>query len=163
MVPAMDQTQAPVQSCPDCAAQMPAEAKFCPGCGRSMQVVGPATGKVGALSENVAGALAYFTILPAIFFLFVEPYRRDLFVRFHALQSFLFTAATVLLALVLRLASYALFVIPVLGPLLVVLVDVVAALAAIFLWLVLVVKTFQGQTFKVPVLGDFAEHYAGEL
>lgn len=140
---------------------MPAEAKFCPACGRSMQVVGPATGKVGALSENVAGALAYFTFLPAILFLFLEPYRRNVFIRFHALQSFLLTAAIVLLALVLRLASYALLVIPVLGPLLVVLVAVVAGLAAVFLWLVLVVKTFQGQPFKIPVLGDFAEYYAG--
>ena len=97
-VPAMDQTQAPVQSCPDCAAQMPAGVRFCPGCGRSMQIIARAQGKVGVLSENVAGALAYFTILPAILFLFLEPYRKNLFVRFHALQCFLYTAAIVLLA-----------------------------------------------------------------
>jgi len=159
----MDQTQAPVQSCPDCGAQMPAAVRFCPGCGRSMQILARAQGKVGVLSENVAGALAYFTILPAILFLFLEPYRRNLFVRFHALQCFLYTAAVVLLAVALRVADYVLFVIPVLGPLLVVVIDVVVALAAILLWFVLVAKAWRGETFKMPYFGDFAERYAGEF
>lgn len=159
----MDHTEAPVQTCPDCAAQMPAGVRFCPGCGRLMQVIGRAHGKVGILSENVAGALAYFTILPAILFLSLEPYRKNLFVRFHALQCFLYTAAIVLLAVGLRLADYVLFVVPVLGPLLVVVIDVVAALAAILLWFVLVAKAWRGETFKIPILGDISERYAGEF
>ena len=159
----MDQTQAPVQCCPDCATQMPGGVRFCPGCGRSMQVNTRAQGKVGLLSENLAGALAYFTILPAILFLFVEPYRKNIFVRFHALQCFLYTAAIVLLGVALRFADYVLFVIPVLGPLLVVVIDAVAALAAILLWCVLVAKAWRGETFKIPLLGDFAERYAGEF
>lgn len=159
----MDQTQAPVQSCPDCAAQMPAEARFCPGCGRSMYVISGARGKVGVFSENIAGAAAYLTILPAILFLFLEPYRQNLFVRFHAFQCLLFTAVMGLIALALRLAAYALFVIPVVGPLLVVVIDVVAGLAAIFLWLVLLIKALQGEAFQLPVLGDFAQHYAGDF
>jgi uncharacterized membrane protein len=159
----MDQTQAPVQCCPDCATQMPGGVRFCPGCGRSMQVITPTQGKVGMLSENLAGALAYFTILPAILFLFVEPYRKNLFVRFHALQCFLYTAAIVLLGVALTFADYVLFVIPVLGPLLVVVIDAVAALAAILLWCVLVAKAWRGEIFKIPLLGDFAERYAGEF
>ena len=159
----MDQPHAPVQCCPDCAAQMPAGVRFCPGCGRLMQVIGHAQGKVGVLSENVAGTMAYLTILPAILFLSLLPYRKNLFVRFHALQSCLFTAAIVLLAVGLRLADYVLFVIPVLGPLLIVVIDVVAALAAILLWFVLVAKAWRGETFKIPGLGDVAERYAGEF
>ncbi len=159
----MNQTQAPLQSCPDCGAQMPAGVRFCPGCGRSMQLIVHARGKVGVLSENVAGALAYFTIVPAMLFLFLEPYRKNLFVRFHALQCFLYTAAIVLLGVGLRLADYVLFVIPVLGPLLVVVIDVVAGIAAILLWFVLVAKAWRGETFKLPLLGDFAERYAGEF
>ena len=109
------------------------------------------------------GPLAYFTILPAILFLFVEPYRKNIFVRFHALQCFLYTAAIVLLGVALRLTDYVLFVIPVLGPLLVVVIDAVAALAAILLWCVLVAKAWRGETFKIPLLGGFAERYAGEF
>jgi uncharacterized membrane protein len=108
----------------------------------------------------MAGTLAYFTFLPAIVFLLVEPYRRSVFTRFHSLQSLFLSAAAILLALVLKLAGLALFAIPVLGPLLVVLVDVVAALAALFVWLVAVVKAFQGETFNIPFLGELAEQYA---
>lgn len=162
MVPAMHQIEGPVQSCPECFAQMPAGASFCPACGRS-QVIAEAHGKVGGLPESLAGALAYFSFLPAIVFLLVQPYRKNVFVRFHALQCLLFTVATILIALLLWLASLALFAIPVLGPLLVVLVTAVAALAAIFAWLVLVIKAFQGTTYKLPLLGEFAEQYAGRI
>lgn len=160
MVPEMDVTEVAVQSCPDCAAQMPAGAKFCPTCGRSMHSFIRAQGRVGRLPEYMAGTLAYFTFLPAIVFLLVEPYRRSVFTRFHSLQSLFLSAAAILLALVLKLAGLALFAIPVLGPLLVVLVDVVAALAALFVWLVAVVKAFQGETFNIPFLGELAEQYA---
>jgi uncharacterized membrane protein len=71
--------------------------------------------------------------------------------------------ATILIAFLLWLASLALFAVPVLGPLLVVLVAAVAALAAIFAWLVLVIKAFQGATYKLPLLGEFAEQYAGRI
>ena len=38
------------------------------------------------LTDNVAGALAYVTIIPAILFLVLEPYNRRPFIRFHAFQ-----------------------------------------------------------------------------
>jgi len=44
-----------------------------------------------------------------------------------------------------------------------VVIDVVAALAGVLLWCVLVAKAWRGETFKIPVLGDFAERYAGEF
>jgi uncharacterized membrane protein len=43
----------------------------------------------------------------------------------------------------------------------VLIVDVTAGLAAVFVWLVLVVKALQGETFKLAWLGDLAEHYSG--
>jgi uncharacterized membrane protein len=60
----------------------------------------------------------------------------------------------------LRRAASELSKIPVLGPLLMVLVSIVVALAAAVIWLVLVVKAFQGFMFRLPVLGEFAVHYA---
>jgi hypothetical protein len=41
----------------------------------------------------VAGMLAYFTIIPAIIFLLIEPYNRNRFVRFHSFQC-LFVAVS---------------------------------------------------------------------
>jgi uncharacterized membrane protein len=60
----------------------------------------------------------------------------------------------------LKLAGLLLFIIPVLGPLLVLVVSTVAGLAAVAIWLVLVVKAFQGVMFKLPLLGDFAAQHA---
>src|SRR5277367_3426868 len=106
-------------SCPDCSAEMPESAAFCPKCGRTMQpgpeteVVIRAHGKVGPLPENVAGALAYFTFVPAALFLFRQPFSRNRFVRFHSIQCLLLWLAGFAAAAVLKLATLALFVVPV--------------------------------------------------
>lgn len=163
MVRTMDLTNVRLTACPHCAAQMPETAAFCPGCGRAMQTEARAHGKVGALPEAIAGALAYVTFIPAIVFLVLEPYKKNRFVRFHSVQCLLLWGAVILLAIVLKLAGLVLFIIPVLGPLLVLLVSTVVGLAAVVIWLVLVVKAFQGEMFQLPVLGDFAARQAGAV
>jgi len=143
-------------SCPHCAASMPDTAAFCPGCGRAMRPVTHAQGVVGVLPETLAGALAYF-VLPTIVFLLVEPYKNNRFVRFHSFQCFGICLAAVVTAAILRIAGYVLFFIPVLGHLLVWLVSMVVILAFFMIWVVLVVKALQGDMFKLPLVGDFAE------
>ena len=125
-----------------------------------MQADARAQGKVGVLSEPVAGALAYFTFIPAIVFLFLQPYNRNRFVRFHSFQCLLLWGAAILLAIALKLAGLLLFIIPVLGPLLVVLVSAVVGLGTVVIWLVLVVKAFQGESYKLPLLGEYAARQA---
>ncbi|HTW57643.1 MAG TPA: hypothetical protein VMD99_05930 [Terriglobales bacterium] len=128
-----------------------------------MQTVVRAQGKVGALPENLAGALAYLTFIPAIFFLLRPPFSRNRFVRFHSVQCLLFWLACVSAAAALRLASLVLILLPLLGPLLVTLLYVIPALASVVIWAVLLVKAFQGEMFQLPVLGLLAEHYADPL
>jgi uncharacterized membrane protein len=139
---------------------MPETAGFCPGCGRPMRTEARSQGKVGALSEPIAGALAYFTFIPAVVFLVLDPYNKNRFVRFHAVQCLLLWGAGILLAIALKLAGLLLFIVPVLGPLLVVLVATVVGLGTVVIWLVLVVKAFQGVMFRLPLLGDFAAQNA---
>jgi uncharacterized membrane protein len=139
---------------------MPDAAAFCPGCGRVMQAAVRTQNTVGVLPENLAGALAYF-LLPAIVFLFLEPYTMNRFVRFHSVQSLAVCLAGVAVGATLRLAAFFLFLIPVFGQLLVWLATLVLSLAWFTLWIVLVVKALQGEMFKLPVLGDFAEKQAG--
>lgn len=166
-------------ACPDCAAQMPETAAFCPGCGRSMTSAGRipgrsgdfasaqeqerprAQGRVGALPENVAGAIAYVTCVPAIVWLLVEPYNRNRFVRFHSLQSLVLWAAGILVWIALRLSGLVLFRVPMLGPLLIALLWGMVVLAVVLVWLVLLVKALQGEMFELPLLGRFADWYAG--
>ena len=146
-------------SCPSCAAEMPDTAAFCPGCGRPMGVIERVRGTVGVLPETFAGALAYF-LLPAIVFLLVEPYNRNRFVRFHSFQCLGVYLASVVVVAVLRIVGFVLFFIPVLGHLLVWLISMVVALAFFMVLIVLMVKALQGEMFKIPLLGDFAEEKA---
>jgi uncharacterized membrane protein len=158
--------------CQDCAAQMPETAAFCPGCGRptatkiASQVESPIAfrgkenEKVGLLPENIAGALAYLTFIPAIVFLIREPYRANRFVRFHSIQCLLLWLAMLAIAALLKLANLLLFYLPVAGPLFAVLISVGAGLGAGLLWLVIVIKAVQGERFELPWLGTLAEQYS---
>src|SRR5579871_840577 len=160
MVPAMDPAQVLSKSCPHCVARMPETAAYCPGCGISMQPAARATGTVGVLPEGVGGALAYLSFIPAIIFLFVAPYRRNRFLRFHSLQCLMAWGAGIAFVSALKLLGLVLFIIPMLGPLLVLLLDTMAVLAVFLIWIVLVVKAFRGEMFKLPLLGDFAERHS---
>jgi uncharacterized membrane protein len=112
---------------------------------------------VGVFPENIAGAVAYITIVPAIVFLLIDPYRRNRFVRFHSLQCLFLWLALFLIAAVMRVLEPVLFLIPSFGYLLFLLIAVVVTLGAFVTWLVLVIKALQGEAFKLPVVGDLAE------
>lgn len=142
---------------------MPESAAYCPGCGRAMQEVERARGRVGAMPEPIAGALAYCTFIPAVVFLLVDPYKKNRFVRFHSFQCiglFLFMA---ILAAVMRIAAALIGLIPMLGPLLLVLISVVLSFGFFVLWLLLVVKALQGETFQLPLIGGYAEIQASNI
>ena len=141
---------------------MPDTAAFCPGCGRGMAAalqppMARVQGNVGALPQNIAGALAYCTVIPAIVFLVLEPYRKNRFVRFHSFQCIGLWVAALVIGAALRVAGFVLFFIPVLGHLLVLLLSMVVGLGLFVIWVVLVVKALQGEMLKLPVIGEFAE------
>ena len=107
--------------------------------------------------DTFLAALAYITCIPAIFFVLVQPFKRNRFVRFHSFQSILLAVATVLIAVVMRIL-YSIFVlIPVVGFLLAWLASAVLLLGWAILWLVLLVKALQGETFKLPWIGNLAD------
>jgi uncharacterized membrane protein len=144
-------------ACPQCRSEMPADAAFCPGCGRRMIVAPAAVAMPGFLKENVVAAVAYFTFIPAIIFLNMKRFQHNRFVRFHSLQSIFFAIAEVVAGLVLRLLFSLFLLIPRLGYLFASLAVLIVTLGCVILWLVVVVKALQGEMFKLPVIGDFAE------
>ncbi len=100
------------------------------------------------MQPNLAGLLCYIPfliglILSIVFFI-IE--KKSKFVRFHALQS-------ILLAVALIVISAVLMVIPVIGW---VLLPIVSLLSLILL-IILMIKSYQGEQFKLPVIGDIAE------
>ena len=105
--------------------------------------------------ERIPGALAYLTFIPALVFLFIEPYQKRKFVRFHAFQSLMFWAGVLAFVLLGLLASMFgwLFLWLLSGTLI--------SIALFFTWLLLSIKALQGEWFELPFLGPFAEQHAG--
>jgi len=143
--------------CTSCGGLIPAGATACPKCAGA--TAGPsvtsAPASAGGLTENVAGALAYVTIIPAIVFLVMEPYNRSRFIRFHAFQSIFvavaWTALWIVLGIVVRIPFFG-WMTFMIWPL--------VSLAGFVVWLILTLKAYQGQMFKLPVIGDLAEKQA---
>ena len=109
------------------------------------------------LTDNVAGALAYVTIIPAIVFLVLEPFNKRRFIRFHSFQCIFFAIAWTVLWIGLSFIAH----IPFLGWATVLLWPLFS-LAGFVIWLILVLKAYQGQMFKLPMIGDMAEQQAGK-
>jgi len=98
------------------------------------------------MDANLAAAISYvFGWLSGLIFFIVE--KENVFVRFHAMQSILFSVAWTILVVLLAIT--------VVGPALV-------SLLFFVFWIILIIKAFQGEEFKLPVIGDMAEKYAAK-
>jgi uncharacterized membrane protein len=107
--------------------------------------------------DNLLAAFAYITFIPAVILVLIEPFKRNRFIRFHSFQSIFLTVATIVIAFALRILYSVLTLIPVVGYLMAWLALAVAVLGWGILWLVLLVKALQGQTFRLPLIGSLAE------
>ncbi len=111
------------------------------------------------LSDNLAAALAYVTVIPAIVFLLLEPYNKIPLVRFHSFQSIGLCIVSILLNAVFRLGHDILHIIPLSG-LLFGILNMAVALILFIAWLIAILKAFQGEWYKLPFIGDIAERQA---
>jgi uncharacterized membrane protein len=106
------------------------------------------------MSDNAAGAIAYFTFVPAIIFLLVPPYNANPHVRFHAWQSLMLNVSVVLVSILL---SFVLVIFLIFDAELLVVFKRLVWLGWFVLWLMCVLKAMNGQRFRIPVLGSVAE------
>ena len=139
--------------CSSCGTQVADGTTLCPACSSRAPVSPAAAG--GGLTDNVAGMLAYVTIIPAIIFLVMAPYNRSRFVRFHAFQSIFFAVAWTVLWIALTIVG----MMPVLGWATII-VWPLLGLGGLVVWIILLLKANQGQMFKLPIIGDMAEKQA---
>ncbi len=96
------------------------------------------------LEPNIAGALAYFLgPLTGVLFWVIE--KDNKFVRFHAMQSILFSVAALVIGFVAGL-------IPVLG----LLIAPLVSLATLVVWFLLMWKAFNKMEWELPVIGKIA-------
>lgn len=113
------------------------------------------------LPENVAGALSYLLgPITGVAFFVID--RERPFVRFHAVQSIAVTIGWVALVVVLMVLSAILGMIPILGWLVGVLLNLGLALAGFGLWLWLMFQAYQGREWTLPVLGEHARRISAQ-
>ncbi|MCR4325093.1 MAG: DUF4870 domain-containing protein [Candidatus Curtissbacteria bacterium] len=103
-------------------------------------------------SRNFVAALSYFLgFITGVVILLVE--KDDKFIRFHAMQSTVvfgfFFILNILIGIIFGNLSFLGFLATVINTLI--------SIAVIIVWIVSMIKAYQGQIYKWPWAGDFAE------
>jgi len=109
------------------------------------------------LPPNIAAAIACIPLVGGIIFYLLE--KRNSFVRFYAMQSIIFGGAWFLFNIASVVVHAVVGAIPGVGPILVFLWAVIAALvhlAFLILFIVAVVKAFSGVRWDIPYVGPMA-------
>lgn len=96
------------------------------------------------IDPNVAALLCYLAgwVTGLIFYLLEKDNK---FIRFHAMQSIITFGGLNVLLLVVAF-------IPVIG-----ILSIIVWFLMVVLWIVLMVKAYQGEYFKLPIAGEIAE------
>jgi uncharacterized membrane protein len=146
----------PKMQCPACHNEVE-PAPFCSLCGAPLAAAPavapppaaapfPPAAASSGIDTNVAAAISYLFI-PAIIFLLVEPYNKTPLIRFHSFQSIgLFVVGLVANEIFKFFPYYSMMWT----------FQEIISLGLFVVWLIAVVKAYQGQWFKLPILGDFA-------
>ena len=109
------------------------------------------------LQPNVAAMLCYPLIfVTGILFLVLTPYNKDRAIRFHAYQSIFFTAALIIVSIILNVFS---IILPNFLEFMLYRSFNLLAIGGIA-WLMY--QAYQGIMFKLPIIGDMAENQANK-
>jgi len=103
------------------------------------------------LESNVTAFLSYVLgWISGLVIILIE--KDDQFVRFHAMQSIITFGALTLLSMAFGSVFF-------IFGLLVGLINIIA----LILWILLMVKSYQGEKFKLPIVGDMAESWMNKI
>ncbi|HEX4075988.1 MAG TPA: zinc-ribbon domain-containing protein [Candidatus Acidoferrales bacterium] len=156
--------------CTKCGAAMADNAAFCGSCG-SAQAAAPSAAPVASpvavapaqsqMAENVAGFLCYLLVwVTGIIFFLID---KRPYVRFHAAQSIVIFGGLSVLHFAIGIFVGASFFMGgwtglSFGWMLLSLIDLVGFI----LWILLMIKAYQGERFRVPIAADLAEKIFGK-
>ena len=169
--------------CANCGAAVTGGAGFCGACGNALgtspqvvaQSVGagvqttaaqPAVANVQpaslGLTSNVAAALTYILgFITGIVFLVLEPYKHDRFVRFHAVQSILYSAVGIVFRIGWSILVSALTDVSGWAAVVLVPVGLVISLGLFCFWLFLMYQAYSNREFRIPIIGAIAAKQVG--
>lgn len=128
----------------------------------------PPPGQIGksstGLDENIAALLSYvFGWVSGLVFFLLE--KDSKLVRFHAMQSILFCVVVAVLSIALWVVTFLILLAGTMLPdvmgslmaLLGTLIWIIFSIALLIAWILCVVRAYQGQFYKLPVIGNMAE------
>lgn len=114
------------------------------------------------LDPKLAGLLSYlFGWISGLIIFLIE--KDDKTVRFHALQSIFFNVALIIVGIAMSIIIGIIAVIPGLNLALIAIVPIFYAvfwIGTLVVWILLMVRAYQGEKWKLPVIGDIAEQNA---
>jgi uncharacterized membrane protein len=136
---------------------------FCAGCGhRQASAPGAPSVQAAGLNSRTASMLCYLPFvgwIGAIVVLASEKFRTDRAVRFHAFQGLYLFVAWLIVKWVIRPLPFFFFPaahvphIP---------IDLILQLAILGVWIFMLVKVSQDQSYSLPILGELAQKSVSE-
>jgi uncharacterized membrane protein len=150
--------------CTKCGAAVGDNVAFCPACGAPQSAHNPApaaTSGQSGLQENAAGALCYVLgWITGLIFFFID---KRPYVRFHATQSIVvFGALTILSEILSNVFGFSFLAGGVTGFSLGFALWRLLHLLGVILWLLLIIKAYQGERFRIPIAADLADKIFGK-
>jgi uncharacterized membrane protein len=108
------------------------------------------------LDANISGLLTYLVgFITGLVFYLIE--KKHVEVRFHAAQSILIS----IVAIVINVVFTILIMIPGIG-ILFGLLNILVGIGFFVLWIILLIKGYNLEHFKLPIIGDMAEEWASK-
>jgi len=96
------------------------------------------------IEASVEALLCYLVgFITGIVFLVIE--KENKYVRFHAMQSIIAFGFLFILSYVIAFMPFLVMLTP------------IVSIVTIILWIIMMIKAYQGEKFKLPIAGDIAE------
>ena len=107
------------------------------------------------MKQNIVNLLCYaFGVVSGVAFLVIDPYKNEQQTRFNAWQSILFVAvwfAAMIIGNILASFASGLSI-----------VTMILSLAFVGVWAILMFKSYQGQTMRLPVIAALADKWSNK-
>ncbi|HTR48276.1 MAG TPA: DUF4870 domain-containing protein [Verrucomicrobiae bacterium] len=149
--------------CTKCGAVVADNAGFCASCGAPQAGANPAASPSAQsqMDEKLAGLLCYVVgWITGLIFYFID---KRPYVRFHAAQSIVVFGGLHILSIVLGMFfGVSMFATGFAGFSMAWALIGLINIAAFVLWILLMIKAYQGDRFRVPVAADIAEKIFGK-
>ena len=90
----------------------------------------------------------------------IEPYNKNRFIRFHSFQCLFLALTGFVLSIGNMILGFVIGMIPVIGWIISLLLAFAIPIALLAAWVIVVLKAYQGQEYRLPVIGDLAAKQA---